>query len=143
MHNDSRQLSPLLDRFYHLTRRYAHPPGRNASADARRHFDQAQIELFHLAQAICALLNPEVQLRLDLLREEIMAQLRLELRTCATGAFVVRRKHPRPVLWWEYQITPELTHDPTIVGNAVLRPYVSRLKTALRDQAAVIKARLP
>jgi len=141
-HDDCR-LSSLLDNFYFLRKRYAHSPGRNASPDARRHFDQAQIELFYLAQAICAILNPEVQLRLDLLREEIMAQLRLQLRTSATGAAVVRRKVTRPTLWWEYQITPELTHDPTIVGSAVLRPYVTKLKQALRDQAAVINARLP
>ena len=140
MANDNSSLAILLERFSYLSARYTHPPGRNASEDARRHFNTAQRELFNLAQAICAILNPEVQLRLDLLREEIMAQLSLELRA-PTGAAVVRRKHPRPILWWEFQITPEVTHDPTIVGNAVLRPYVNKLKQALRDQAAVLRAR--
>jgi|SRR5215467_2890008 len=143
MPDESSRLFPLLNTFYTLSKRNAHPPGRNASADARRHFDQAQIDLFQLAQAICAIVAPDIQLRLDLLREEIMAQLRLELRTSATGAQVVRRKHPRPVLWWEYQLTPELSHDPYIAGNAVLRPYVTRLKEALRAQAAAVRARLP
>jgi hypothetical protein len=141
--DEQSRLSPLLNQFYYLSKHYAHAPGRNATAADRRHFDQAQIELFQLAQAICAIVNPEVQLRLDLLREEIMAQLRLALKTSATGAVVVRRKAARPTLWWEYQITPELTHDPTIVGSAVLRPYVTKLKQALRDQAAAIRARLP
>ena len=143
MDDEQSRLSLLLDQFYYLSKHFAHSPGRNATPAARRHFDQAQIDLFQLAQAICAIVNPEVQLRLDLLREEIMAQLRLALKTCATGAVVVRRKAMRPTLWWEYQITPELTHDPTIVGSAVLRPYVKKLKEALRDQAAAIRARLP
>jgi len=143
LNHDERRLSTLLNSFYFLSKRYTHPPGRNGGEDARRHFDQAQIDLFHLAQALCTLINPEIQLRLDLLREEIMAQLRLALRTSATGAVVVRRKVTRPTLWWEYQITPELAHDPTIVGHAVLRPYVTKLKQALRDQAAAIKAYIP
>jgi hypothetical protein len=135
------QLAILLDRFLYLSARFTHPPGRNATDVARAHFDQAQRELFNLAQAICALANPTVQRKLDLLREEIMVQLGLELRTRATGASIMRRSHPRPILWWEYQITPELSHDPTIVGNAVLKPYVKKLKEALRAQAAVIRAR--
>jgi hypothetical protein len=139
--HEHRKLAILLDRFIFLSARYTHPPGRNATDVARAHFDQAQRELFNLAQAICAIVNPAVQHRLDLLREEIMAQLGLELRTRATGASIMRRKHPRPILWWEYQITPELAHDPTIVGNAVLRPYVKKLKDALREQAAIIRAR--
>lgn len=41
--------------------------------------------------------------------------------------------------WYEVQITPEITTDPTITGSAILPEDLLRLSKVLRAQQAVVR----
>jgi len=49
----------------------------------------------------------------------------------------------RPPTWQDAHLTPELSIDPTITGNAVVRRDVERLKAALRAQFATLRKLIP
>jgi hypothetical protein len=128
-----------IARFRALSNEFYRVPGRLATAEKRRLYHQAQIELFGLVQAICAQTDPALQLRLDSLRREIVAQLACDLKTQATGAYSVSTLPRRALSWRDFQITPEIAIDSRLAGNAVLRSTVKKLKEALRDQAGVLR----
>jgi hypothetical protein len=135
--DDRNRLAILCARFQELTKHFSHLPRNNRDATRRRLYVQAQEELFRLAQAICELADPAVQARLEEVREEAMAQVRLHVRV-PTGARVVTERPRRPLSWVDFQITPEITVDPHIAGSAVLSPILKRLKLALRAQWAIL-----
>jgi hypothetical protein len=98
--------------------------------------------MFNLAQMICMLTKPDIQLELDAVRREIIEQIRLNIKV-PTGARVETKRIPAGhLLWSEYQLTPELTVDPNITGNAVLFPLLTRLKALLRAQAGCVNTRV-
>jgi hypothetical protein len=82
---------------------------------------------------------PAVQLELDSARRDLVAQLQRCVRTSVTGAVVHTLRLRRPPTWQDAHLTPELSIDPGITGNAVVRADVERLKAALREQAAVLR----
>ena len=131
-------LAIAVERFTELSRHFAHPPGRHGTPEQRRHYTQAQLELWNLAQTICGMLNPQVQSELDSARRELVSQLSRCVRTPVTGALVIPCKRTRPLYWRDIQITPEITLDPDLSGLAVLRPDLKRLKLALRAQNTVL-----
>lgn len=136
-HND---LLAAITRFKDLSRAYAHSPGRHGSPEARRLYYQAQLELWRLAQLIVGVTHPDIQLALDTVRRSISAQLSCALKTPVTGASVRTSKIYRPLHWQDYQLTPELSIDPTIGGSAVLRQDLKKLKELLRSQSTALRS---
>jgi hypothetical protein len=132
-------LAILCDRFRNLSLQYRHVPrgSHSRDADARRHYAQAQTELFQLAQAICKVAEPAVQSELEAARLDLVEQIRLHVKT-PVGPCVLPHVRSKLLAWSDYQITPELTSDPSIAYNAVLKPALARLKAALRAQWAVL-----
>lgn len=128
------RLEAALDRFKILRNSYGHLPRRGRTLEMLRCFDAAQVEMFQLAQLICALIAPQVQADLDNVRREIMELIELNIKA-ETGARVVTKKIASShMVWYEFQLTPEIAVDPTITGNAVLGNLLPRLKAALRQQ---------
>jgi hypothetical protein len=135
--DERNQLAILCDRFHALSKQYGHAPRGRTTPEVRRLYNHAQTELFQLAQAICKIANPEIQANLEVARSEIMEQVRVHVKV-ATGARVVSERPIRAVAWYDFQITPEISFDPNITGNAVLRDELKRLKAALRAQYGVL-----
>lgn len=69
-----------------------------------------------------------------------MAQLSRCVKTQATGAAMVRTKSQRPMSWQDAQVAPEISVDPSMLGNGVIASDLKRLKLALRAQATVIRS---
>lgn len=131
-----------ITRFKELSALYYRLPGKNTSPEKLAHYNHAQLELFNLAQTIVALRDPCVQFRVDTARRAIVAQLELHFKTGATGAALVRVRRPRRWCWRDAEITPEISFDPSLSGNAVLKPALKELKLALKAQAAVLRVAL-
>lgn len=129
----------LCDRFRSLSLQHSHVPrgSHSRNGDARRLYSQAQTELFQLAQAIVQIADPAVQAELEAARLELVAQIRLHVKA-PTGPRVEPQRSARLLAWQDFQITPELTADPAIAYNAVLKPALNRLKAALRAQWSVL-----
>ena len=128
-----RTADDLINRYLELQRKFAHC---NRHTD-RRQFDEAQRELWALAQAICQLTNPHIQQELDAARRDVMAQVNLHIEN--VGPVVVRpRAYKRPITWPEFQITPELSTDPTITGASVSADVAKRLRNAHKQQISLV-----
>ena len=84
-----------------------------------------------------------MQSELDSARRDLVAQLQKCIRTPVTGAAMGTVKLRRPPTWQDAHLTPELSIDPTITGNAVVRRDVERLKAALRAQFATLRKLIP
>jgi len=52
---------------------------------------------------------------------------------------MVKAKAVRPFSWSEVQLTPEITIDQSLLGCAVVYRDVTRLKAAMRAQAAAVR----
>ena len=142
MTQENLKLEQAVARFKELRGRHGHLSRQDRSAHAVRCFQAAQVELYQLAQVICMLLTPAIQIELDEVRREIMEQLDLRIKT-PVGARVVTKRIPKSnLLWSEFQITPEISVDPTITGNMVLRPLLQKLKGLLRAQCSTVNARV-
>lgn len=127
-----------IARFRGLRQNYAHLPRQRRTPERIEQFRMAQVEMFNLAQVICTLIDPQLQLRLDTVRREIMQQIDLNIKV-PTGARVeTKRTTLSHLVWYEYQLTPEIAVDPTITGNAVLFPLLRRLKACLRAQVGLV-----
>ena len=100
-------------------------------------YEQAQVEMFYLAQAICSQVDPALQQELDSVRREIVEQLNLHIKV-PTGARIVTKKVRSSIAWSDYQLTPEMMVDPTITGNAILYPLLKKLKALLRTQVSTV-----
>jgi len=126
----------LIARYSELQRRFGHAPRR---PEDRRHFDNAQRELWALAQAICQLTYPHIQHELDAARRDVMAQVNLHIENA--GPVEVRpHKQKRPITWPEFQLTPELSIDPTITGACVTIEVAKRLQKAHKLQVQMVYA---
>lgn len=134
MEKEEALLFQAITRFRELRGKHGHLSRQDRSEYAIRCFHVAQVELFNLAQMICMLVDPPIQLELDAVRREIMEQIELNIKV-PTGARVeTKRIYTSRLLWSEFQLTPEIAVDPTIAGNAVLFPLLKRLKVLLRAQ---------
>ena len=84
-------------------------------------------------------MDPYVQSELDGVRRLLVKQLEAKYPNgSVTGASVVETKAVRPFSWREVQLTPEMTQDRALAGLAVVYGDVTRLKAAMRAQAAVL-----
>jgi hypothetical protein len=134
-------LEVSISRFRALRQRYGHLPRQRRTPESIEQFRMAQVEMFHLAQVICGLVNPALQLELDTTRREIMQQIDLNIKVPTGARVVTKRTTPGQLTWYEYQITPEISVDPTITGNAVLFPLLRRLRVALRTQVGLVNTK--
>jgi len=142
MSQENIKLEEAIARFKELRGRHGHLSRQDRSEYAVRCFHTAQVEMYQLAQVICMLLTPAIQIELDEVRREIMEQIDLKIKV-PTGARVTTKRIPKSsLLWSEFQITPEISVDPTITGNMVLRPLLKRLKGLLRAQCSTVNARV-
>jgi len=134
-------LDMAIARFRELRGKHGHLPRNGRTPEVIRHFHAAQVEMFNIAQLICFLVGPEVQLELDATRREIIEQIELNIKV-PTGARVVTKRIPMGhLLWSEFQLTPEISVDPNITGNAVLFPLLKKLKGLLRAQCSLVNTR--
>ena len=101
-------------------------------------FHTAQVEMFQLAQLICMMIRPDVQVELDSVRREIVEQIGMHIKAPIGARVVTKRIPDSHLLWSEFQLTPEIAVDPTITGNVVLLPLLKRLKALLRAQVGCV-----
>lgn len=130
-----------IGRFRALRQHYGHLPRQRRTLELIEQYRMAQVEMFHLAQVICSLVDPTLQLELDTIRREIMQQIDLHIKVPTGARVVTKRTTPGQLTWSEYQITPEISVDPTITGNAVLFPLLRRLRVALRAQVGLVNTK--
>jgi hypothetical protein len=130
-------LQLAIARFKELRQTHGHLP-RNRTVDMVHQFHAAQVEMFNLAQVICMLTEPGIQLELDATRREIIEQIELNIKVPTGARVVTKRIASGHLLWSEFQLTPEIAVDPTITGNAVLFPYLRKLKALLRAQCGLV-----
>jgi hypothetical protein len=128
------RLEIILQRYLELHSRYGHTPRRH---EERPQFDQAQRELWVLAQAICKLAFPKIQSELEAAQRDAIAQIRLHIEH-ATPVVVHPRRRQRPVIWSDFQLTPELSLDPTTTGACVTTDVAKRLHKAHKHQVSTV-----
>ena len=123
-------LDGFLLRYRELTARYAHAPRLRAD---RPLYENAQRELWQLAQAICHMSAPNLQRELDAARRDAVAQIRLHLEN--VGPIVIRPSpRDRPRSWAEFQLTPELSYDAATSGATITTDVARRLIRAHKAQ---------
>lgn len=98
--------------------------------------------MFNIAQMICSLVDPGLQLDLDTCRREIIQQIELNIKVPTGARVVTRRITNSNLIWSEFQLTPEISVDPGITGNAVLFPFLRRLKALLRAQVGLVNTKV-
>lgn len=135
------QLESAIARFRELRAQFGHLPRQRRTPEVVERFRMAQVEMFNLAQVICTLSEPALQLELDAIRREIMEQIELNIKVPTGARVVTKRINTASLLWYEFQLTPEIATDPTITGNAVLYPLLRKLKGLLRAQAGLINTK--
>lgn len=133
----SYELEIAVHRFKEL-RTYGHLPRRGRTPEMLNQFYNAQIEMFYLAQKICMLTAPHIQIELDAIRRQIVEQIELSIKAPVGARVVTQRVRTCNYIWSEYQLTPEFATDPGITGNVVLAPLLKKLKAALRAQVAQV-----
>jgi hypothetical protein len=141
------KLSQLTSKMSSLQSTWRHSP---RDPNLRQSFLDAQLEMWVLAQAICSLLNPELQWEIDITRAYIVTQLKdaafqptsgSVFANSTNGGFVMKRstrKKARPLLWQDIEITPEISCDPTLTGSAAVAADVVKLRRLLRDQRVLV-----
>lgn len=128
------KIDAILHRYRELSACYGHAPRRAAERPA---YDNAQRELWALAQAICQLTQPTIQAELDAARRDAIAQIRLHVERVSPVA-VYPRPRQRPVPWTEFQLTPELSVDPSTTGACVTTDVARRLHRAHKLQVSIV-----
>src|SRR6266550_2472867 len=123
-----------LDRSFHRPPRRFHGNEGNYSV-IKYEFIRAQTAMFHLAQAICHLASPDIQRELDDARRDVMHEITHGPRGLECHVVILAAHAPR---WTDFEITPEVTFDPTISGSPVSRKAASRLRHAHKIQIATI-----
>lgn len=106
-------------------------------------FYAMNVQLFHYAQVLCTMHAPRIQAELDQVRKDIMEMLveqmieRLQLSDAILApAPIVQRQR---WTWLDYQITPEVSHDPNMTGLVCSRTLTLQLKSALAHQVKAVK----
>lgn len=131
----------VLERFRflhnHWNRRPAGnlPKGQELERIERR---MVQIELFYLAQIIGLQHAPDIQRELDAARKRVMEEIKKQELPIGEQMLPSRdRSRPFP-RWFDFQITPEVSADPTITGVIVSRANAVRLRRALKAQIKAV-----
>jgi len=114
--------------------------GRNARTVSLEDKLREQIEMWQLAQALCASHQPALQASLDDVRREIMShvsrnEIVIEDRP---GEFTSLAKHKMHCLWTDFQITPEVTIDSRLRGHLIPGVLVTRLLDLHRQQIRLV-----
>ncbi|MGH9426568.1 MAG: hypothetical protein ACRD2L_09755 [Terriglobia bacterium] len=144
----SSNLLPLIQRFRELAistqAQGSRQHGRHA---ARMKVGQveAQIEMFLIAQAICALTQPKLQESLDKTRAAIVAEIvGYKHDLSSADAVVTPADHLKCLRWsWrDYQITPEVSHDPELAGRVVSYRLVTKLRHLHKAQVRVVLSQI-
>lgn len=111
------------------------------------YFRQANIDMFHLAQAICTLYHPLIQVELDkqrkLIVEEFAAQT-LKGKWLAGASIMAPQGMGQPIsrkqmIWSDFQITPEISCDPNLTGRVINRALTYKLNKLLRKQTTTVR----
>src|SRR3989442_7946473 len=136
-------LEDLVGRFTAITRACPRPKACRRTLpdveDARARWSGAQLELWHLAQAIAALAAPPVQAALDAARRQVIRELHEGApRTRGCDACLTGVPTRKLVAWFDIDVTPEVAQDPSLHGRRVSGPTVRTLPQALRAQIAVV-----
>lgn len=129
------ELEIAIQRFKEL-KKQSYMPRRGRTPEMLRQFHSAQIEMFYIAQKICMLTRPDIQLTLDAVRRKIVEQIELSIKAPIGARVMTQRVNSSALTWSEYQLTPEISSDPTITGNVVLMPLLRQLKESLRAQVS-------
>lgn len=128
-------MDDLILRFRELYRAF----GRT-SLTAKPGYDQAQIELYILAQALGSLYAKQTQDQLNACRREAMQQLMGELKKLRYSDAVMApvNTNRRRMNWADIQITPEVTMDLRLIGRVVDNKLVAKLNALRRKQISQI-----
>jgi hypothetical protein len=129
------RLDSILQRYFELHSRFGHSPRRGD----RSQFREAQRELWALAQAICKITHPKIQAELEAAQRDAIAQIRLHVEH-AGPAVVHPRRRQRPILWSDYELTPEFSLDPTTTGACVTKDVAKRLREAHKHQVSAVSS---
>ncbi len=127
-------LRDLTTEFRTLNTRY-HRLHRHSPLNEHLEFTRAQVELWQLAQAICALREPALQSHLDQTRRKIMEELR---KLKHGGAAVRVVKYARRMRWYDFQLTPEISIDPGLTGRVTNQRNLNELRRLLCKQRMLI-----
>lgn len=136
MHNYP-PIDDVVHHFVELSRRFSHPPTSKGSF--RAIYQSRQVDLYHLAQVITARVFPDVQSNLDQCRRVIMDELTKGPCHSSVIGLIPRNVPSRFVRWNEYQITPEISFDPSVTGRVASGVNVKRLKQCLFEQFKAIQ----
>lgn len=133
---DSKLLDSAIRSFQAIHRQFTHPPRGRTTPQARAHFAQAQRELFHLAQVICALANPTVQTELDTIRRRVMEVISEapDIGAALTPRFV------RVALWYDFEITPGVAFDLRLIGHKTPISLARALHRQHLEQITIVRA---
>lgn len=133
-------IDDVIHHLYLLTRRYSHPP-RATKADIHgviRLYQERQVEMYHLVQVVVARSTPLIQAEVQFCRRQVVDEINQGPTSPA-----VRSLQPKKttgfVRWYEYQITPEISFDPTITGRFASSKVVDQLKQALHAQYVAVQ----
>lgn len=126
----------LAEEFARLHRLYG-----TVRARLKPDFYARNVELYHWAQVIGALQAPRVQQELDACRRQVM-NIIVEQEHGALrhddGVFAPALDRTRWT-WMDYQITPEVSHDPALLGRICDKRLVKRLQQALHLQIKAVR----
>ena len=129
----------IIDRFCSLRDAYGHAlHGRQKQQNNRNMYVRAQHEMFTLAQIICAIFHPDVQSRLDTLRQTAMRQITDRLGALTQDGAIMLPKKPREVRWSDIQISFEVSADPNITGRMVDHNTTKELIKLHRKQVQLV-----
>jgi len=125
----------LIQRFRELHLAYGR--AHNSHKDG---FREANIELFILAQAIGALYAPGVQQSLNETRRAIVKDLLTgpQRLTMIDAVMAPVGKRKVNYVWSDYQITPEISVDPELLGRVVSHKLTRKLLKTQRLQISLV-----
>lgn len=136
---------PIEDVIHHLNilvKRYSHPPRATKSSETTIFYQKRQVEIYHLVQMTIARVHPLIQAEVHFCRSKIMEEITTQpdIRDSGFSRHSMQPQRARGfVRWYEYQITPEISFDPTITGRLASSTYVQQLKHALYAQHQAVQ----
>lgn len=126
----------LYTHFRSLQLAYRHIPRGRVD---RRMWSSAQVELFHLAQVIASRECPSIQSALTEARRAVMHHLIVDTKDPSAPCSMGQSR--RPMTWDRFQLTPEISHDPSLSAIPIPDPLARDLLTLHAAQVqAVLRA---
>lgn len=125
----------------------------NRSADTIEHLLHAfrassnEVERWNIAQALTAVVSPKVQAGLDELRREIIIALTTQAPHISSGpkrnksqarAVLTAKHHKTKIRWSDFELTPEIDMQASMLGKTIPVQQAKRLKRLLTQQIATI-----